>query len=174
MKHLKLLFSALSLLSFSSLQAADTPPEIKIGDQARDFTLNSANNKSISLSDYEGKNIVLVFGRSHRWPFCMKQLVQLQEKKAEFQKMGISTIYVFREESKGPAGAQIAATKSGFSPILLDTPADKTITYSQGDFSTYLIGKDGKIKAEISGSKTKRPTAKVILAKAKEVFSVSK
>ncbi|MGJ8655176.1 MAG: redoxin domain-containing protein [Akkermansiaceae bacterium] len=66
MKHLKLLFSALSLLSFSSLQAADTPPEIKIGDQARDFTLNSANNKSISLSDYEGKNIVLVFGRSHR------------------------------------------------------------------------------------------------------------
>ena len=104
----------------------------------------------------------------------MKQLVQLQEKKAEFQTMGISTIYVFREESKGPAGAQIAATKSGFSPILLDTPADKTINYSQGDFSTYLIGKDGKIKAEISGSKTKRPTAKVILAKAKEVFSVSK
>ena len=100
----------------------------------------------------------------------MKQLVQLQSKKAEFDKMGIEMICVFREEKAGASGAAKAAAKSSFSPILLDTPIDKTKAYSQKDFATYLIGKDGKIKAVISGKKTKRPTADDVLAKAKEVL----
>ena len=101
----------------------------------------------------------------------MKHLVQLQKKKAQFDKAGIQMICVFREEKNGPIGAKKAATKSGFSPILLDTPIDKTKAYSPNDFTTYLIGKDGKIKAALSGTKKTRPTANMILAKAKEVFT---
>ena len=104
----------------------------------------------------------------------MKQLVQLQKNKAEFDKMGIQMIAVFREEKKGIAGTKKASTKSGFSPILLDTPLDKTKAYSQKDFTTYLIGKDGTIKAELSGTKTKRPTPETIFTKAQEVFAASK
>ena len=85
--------------------------------------------------------------------------------------MGIQMLCVFREEKKGPKGAQKATEKSGFSPNLLDTPTNLTKSYSQKGFSTYLIGKDGKIKAIISGSKIKRPNAEVIIEKAKEVFN---
>lgn len=34
---------------------------LKIGDPAPDFKLSSTKSKTIQLSDYRGKNIVLVF-----------------------------------------------------------------------------------------------------------------
>lgn len=34
---------------------------LKIGDKAPDFTLNSHTGKSIKLSDYHGRNVVLAF-----------------------------------------------------------------------------------------------------------------
>ena len=80
-------------------------------------------------------------------------------------------IGVFREEKDGLKGTKKAAKASGFSPILLDTPVNKTKAYSQTDFATYLIGKDGKIKAELSGTKRVRPTADNILEKARELFA---
>jgi len=84
--------------------------------------------------------------------------------------MGVQIICVFREEEKGATGALRVALKSSISPILLDTPVDKTKAYSEGGFTTYFIGGDGKIKAELSGTKGKRPTGKDIFAKAKMVF----
>ena len=78
-------------------------------------------------------------------------------------------ICVFREEKDGPEGAAKAVAKSGFSPILLDTPVNKTAAYSQTGFATYLIGKDGKVKAELIGTKKKRPVDQV-LEKVNEVF----
>ena len=81
-------------------------------------------------------------------------------------------IAVFREERDGQEGAKKASTKSQFYPILLDSPVNKTKAYSQKGFSTYLIGKDGKIKAELSGIKTTRPNADHVLAKAKEIFTL--
>ena len=83
-------------------------------------------------------------------------------------------ICVFREEKDGAAGAKKTETKTGFVPILVDSPVDKTKPYSQDNFATYLIGKDGKIAAELSGTKKTRPTADMILTKAKEVFATSK
>ena len=101
----------------------------------------------------------------------MRQLGQLQKKKAEFDQLGIKMIGVFREERDGLEGTRKAAKASGFSPILLDSPASKTKAYSQNDFVTYLIGKDGKIKAEFSGTKKVRPTADNILKKARELLA---
>ena len=101
----------------------------------------------------------------------MKQLVQLQKNKAEFDKLDAQMISVFREEEDGPAGAKKTTTKTGFTPILIDTPADKTKAYAQEGFVTYLIGKDGTILAELTGTKKSRPKTEAVLAKAKEVFS---
>ena len=102
----------------------------------------------------------------------MKQLGQLQKNKEAFDKLGVTLIGVLREETKGIEGLKIASQKaSGLSPILLDTPVKKTEAYSKNDFATYFIGKDGKIKARLSGSKRVRPTGNVILKKAEEVFA---
>ena len=96
--------------------------------------------------------------------------MQLNQKKAEFEKLGVKLVAVFREEKLGAEGAMKATKKSGFSPILLDTPVKVTAAYSQEGFKTYLIDAEGVIKTEISGTKAKRPTVEDILAKAKEVF----
>lgn len=101
----------------------------------------------------------------------MKQLGQLNQKKAEFEKLGVKLVAIFREERKGAAGTMQIVKKTGFSPILIDTPIRATRAYSQGGFSTYLIDKTGVIKAEISGTKYKRETGETILAKVKEVLA---
>ena len=87
----------------------------------------------------------------------MKQLVQLQKNKAEFDKLGIQMISVFREEKDGPAGAKKTTNTTGFSPILIDTPADKTKAYSQEGFITYLIGKDGTHLGRTHGNEKESP-----------------
>lgn len=49
----------------ANLRPTDTE-RIKIGEPAPDFTLQSHDGKNISLSDYRGKeNVVLVFYRGH-------------------------------------------------------------------------------------------------------------
>ncbi len=35
--------------------------ELKVGDQAPDFTLKSIGLKEVNLHDYRGKNVVLLF-----------------------------------------------------------------------------------------------------------------
>ena len=37
------------------------PKELKVGDQAPDFTLKSIGLKEVSLKDYHGKNVVVLF-----------------------------------------------------------------------------------------------------------------
>ncbi|MBK1829939.1 hypothetical protein JIN77_04325 [Verrucomicrobiaceae bacterium R5-34] len=96
--------------------------------------------------------------------------MQLQAKKKAFDQLGVEMVCVFREERGGLAGAKKTADSTGFSPLLLDYPIAKTKAYSQGSYSTYLIGKDGKIKAELNGLKKNRPTADAIAAKVSEVF----
>lgn len=56
--------ATLSLL-VSSLSAADAP-EVKVGERAPDFALANAEGKTTRLSDFKGKqNVVLVFARAH-------------------------------------------------------------------------------------------------------------
>lgn len=93
------------------------------------------------------------------------------KKKSEFAELNAVLVSVFREEKEGAEGAKKAADASGFSPILLDTPAKATTAYSQKDFATYLIDEKGVIRAEIVGTKKKRPTGDQILTKAKEFFA---
>ena len=40
--------------------------KLQVGDKAPDFTANAAQDKSLSLSDFQGKkSVVLVFNRAH-------------------------------------------------------------------------------------------------------------
>ena len=54
----------LTCTAFAAVLAAQqiTPPKtnLKPGDEAPDFTLPDTNNKPVKLSDFRGKNIVVV------------------------------------------------------------------------------------------------------------------
>ena len=65
MKKLLLLIVTVGLLAFSAFgQAAPTPPPmtLKVGDIAPDFTLPDTAGNKVKLSDFRGKNnVVLAF-----------------------------------------------------------------------------------------------------------------
>ena len=65
MKRFKFIASALAFLGLQSVQASDAPATLKVGDKAPNFTLTSNDNQQVSLSDYKGKDIVLMFSRAH-------------------------------------------------------------------------------------------------------------
>jgi peroxiredoxin Q/BCP len=70
MKKLFLLIGVIGLLAFSAFAQnptatpAPTPPPLKwkVGDVAPDFTLTDTSGKKVTLSDFRGKNnVVLAF-----------------------------------------------------------------------------------------------------------------
>ena len=51
--------------------STDVAPEIKVGDQAPDFTLKDQNKEDVKLSDFRGKkNVVLAFYPLDWSPVC--------------------------------------------------------------------------------------------------------
>ncbi len=57
-----LLVAGLAALSMAQSALAPSKLQLKVGDEAPDFTLPDNNNKPVKLSDFRGKkNVVLAF-----------------------------------------------------------------------------------------------------------------
>jgi peroxiredoxin len=65
---------------------------LSAGTRAPDFTLNDANDKPISLSQFRGKNVILVFYPLDWSPACSDQLSLYQSELAEFEKYDAQVI----------------------------------------------------------------------------------
>ncbi|MGJ8676294.1 MAG: redoxin domain-containing protein [Akkermansiaceae bacterium] len=64
MKLLKI-FSIVSLLFSAGTLSADEMKPVEINSKAPDFELVDQDGKTKKLSDYTGKNVILVFSRAH-------------------------------------------------------------------------------------------------------------
>ena len=83
-------------------------PAIKIGQQAPDFTLYDSDKQKVSLSDYKGKNVLLLFYPQAFTGTCTKELCSTRDNiaiynQANAQVFGISvdsifTLAKFKEE----------------------------------------------------------------------------
>jgi peroxiredoxin len=57
-----LLVAGLAALSMAQAPPAASKLQLKVGDEAPDFTLPDNNNKPVKLSDFRGKkNVILAF-----------------------------------------------------------------------------------------------------------------
>ena len=65
---------------------------LEVGTQAPDFTLPDANGDQISLSDFRGKNVLLVFYPLDWSPACSDQLSLYQSELNEFGKQDTQVI----------------------------------------------------------------------------------
>lgn len=75
-------------------------PVIKIGQQAPDFTLYDSDKQKVSLSDYKGKNVLLLFYPQAFTGTCTKELCSTRDNialynQANAQVFGISVDSVF-------------------------------------------------------------------------------
>ncbi len=78
---------------------------------------------------------------------------------------------VHREESEGVKGLQKTLEKTQVRfPVLLDPGAKLTARYSTTGFTTYVVDKQGKIRAVLEGTKTNRPTADSIFKELVDIW----
>jgi peroxiredoxin len=65
---------------------------IAVGEQAPDFTLRDQDGEQVSLSDYRGRKVMLVFYPGDFSPVCGDQLSIYQEVKPEIEEKGVELV----------------------------------------------------------------------------------
>jgi peroxiredoxin Q/BCP len=146
---LKYVFTSLALAaSVLSVRAADTP---KVGDKAPAFTAQDQDGKTVKLSDFAGKQAVLVyFYPKDDTPGCTKEACGFRDRLDELKKDGVAVLGVSRDDAESHKKF-IAKHNLNF-PLLVDTDGKITEAYGAAMQGrpisrrvSFLIAKDGKI-----------------------------
>ena len=114
------------------------------GETAPDFTLEDLSRKEISLSDYEGKSVILFFWTT--WcPHCRRTLIIFNTEYKNMQALDIELLAINIKESKELVENYIKRYSIDF-PMLLDFDAMLASTYGiVGVPTIILVSKEGKI-----------------------------
>jgi len=122
--------------------------ELKIGDQAPDFTLMDQDTTEHTLSNYFGKKLVVYFYPKDDTPGCKKEACSIRDNYALFEQ---NEIIVFGLSYDSPASHKKFADKYDL-PFTLLSDSEKTVAklYNSNGLlmakrNTFLIDKDGKI-----------------------------
>ena len=67
---------------------------LKVGDQAPDFTLVSDEKKEISLADYKGKNVVLLFFPMAFTSVCTEELCTMRDSITDYSHLDANILAV--------------------------------------------------------------------------------
>ena len=70
---------------------------LSIGDKAPDFSIPSNGGETVSLSDFEGRHLVLYFYPKDDTPGCTKEAIGFTESKAEFDKLNTSIVGISKD-----------------------------------------------------------------------------
>lgn len=92
---------------------------LNIGDKAPEFTLEDKDGKTVSLSDFAGKKVVLYFYPKDNTPGCTRQACAFAGLYGEFQKKGVEVIGISRDSV---ASHSRFAEKHALPFILLSDP----------------------------------------------------
>jgi peroxiredoxin len=65
---------------------------IAVGEQAPDFTLRDQDGEEVSLADYRGRKVLLIFYPGDFSPVCGDQLSIYQEVKPEIEAKGVELV----------------------------------------------------------------------------------
>ena len=97
---------------------------LKIGEKAPDFTLTDKNGKTVSLSDFKGKKVVLYFYPKDNTPGCTRQACAFAGLYSEFERRGVQVIGI----SKDSVASHVKfAEKYGLPFVLLSDPSREAI-----------------------------------------------
>ena len=70
---------------------------LQIGDKAPNFSMPTDNNQICSLSDYEGKALILYFYPRDDTPGCTKQACAFTENLSQFNDLGVEVLGVSKD-----------------------------------------------------------------------------
>lgn len=91
---------------------------LQTGTQAPDFSLPDQTGKLISLSDFKGRNLIIVFYPKDQTPGCTQQLCALRDDMALFKNLG--TAIIASNPGSAESHARFAEKQGYHFPILVD------------------------------------------------------
>jgi peroxiredoxin Q/BCP len=144
--------AVLAIVSAIALSAAASNAPT-VGTAAPDFTLNSQENKAVSLHDFKGKWVVLYFYPKDFTTGCTVEAHNFQRDLAQYEQKNAVIVGVSVQDEDSH---QKFCTKEGLSFKLLadtkqevSTEYDSVMTYNDAKFSarhTFLIDPQGKVQ----------------------------
>jgi peroxiredoxin Q/BCP len=145
-----------AMLMMTAAGGAQTPaPELKVGDQAPDFSLQASDGKIYKLSDFKGKQaVVLAWFPKAFTQGCTIECKSLAEHGDMIKKYNVKYFMASVDPIEGEQGNKaFAAAHNADFPLLSDP--DKKTAEAYGVLNgrpvasrwTFYIGKDGKIMA---------------------------
>jgi len=67
---------------------------IQIGEKAPDFTLRASDKTKVSLRDFQGKNVLLLFFPAAFTGVCTKELCMMRDSMAEYEKLNVQVLAI--------------------------------------------------------------------------------
>lgn len=147
--------------------------KLNVGDQAPELQGVDQHGKSISLSDYKGKKIVLYFYPKDDTPGCTAEACNLRDNYSDLTKFGFDVIGVSADNEKSHLKF---IDKYGL-PFRLIADTDKKVAEAYGVWgmkkfmgkeymginrTTFIIDEQGLISKVIEKVDTKNHTAQII------------
>ena len=130
---------------------------LEAGVSAPGFSLSDKDGKTVSLSDFSGKKVILYFYPAASTPGCTTQACDFRDNMASLQAAGSVVLGVSKDDT--PALVKFAQEENLGFPLLSDK--DLTVHHAYGAFgeksmygkkvqgvirSTFVIDEDGKIE----------------------------
>lgn len=78
--------------------------ELKVGDEAPDFSLPSSTGKPVKLSELKGKNVVLYFYPKDDTPGCTKEACAFRDTLPEFKSVDAVVLGVSKDPLESHSG----------------------------------------------------------------------
>jgi peroxiredoxin Q/BCP len=147
--------------------------ELQVGDKAPAFSGKDRNGKTISLSDFKGKRVALVFYPEDDSPLCTVQVCNLRDNYSQLKKHGFEVIGVSPDDE---ASHRHFENKFSLPFILLSDPdhiiMDKYGVWAEKQMfgnkfmgvkrNTFVIDEQGIIRKIILRPKTTQHAQEII------------
>ena len=123
---------------------------VSVGDRAPDFTLPGTNGSTVSLGDFAGDPVVLVFYPGDDTPVCTRQLNSYNDGLERFDELDARVVGI---SAQSVASHDTFSDKHGFSfPLLADV--DKEVAGRYGTLgplgfprrSVFIVDGDGIVR----------------------------
>jgi peroxiredoxin Q/BCP len=151
------------------------PAVVEVGKPAPDFTLTSDSGETITLSDLQGKPVVLYFYPKDDTPGCTKQACGIRDAWSEFERTGAVVLGVSPDDRR----SHVAFREKYQLPFALLADTDHSTaedygvwkeksyagkTYMGVERSTFVIDADGNVAKELRNVKPDTHAADVLAA----------
>ena len=139
---------ALGRITGCSVDSAQSP---EVGNPAPDFQYQDADGQSTSLSDLQGKPVLINFWTTWCGP-CVHEMPYLQQVYNEWSGKGLVVLAINIGESPSKARGFLQSHNLSL-PVLLDTKQDAARGYNiRAIPTTFFVDKNGIIQEKIVGA----------------------